>query len=158
DRPVSRLFEPLDRNQTAPVAFLLAGNLCATLFGPTEHALRLPALVGSVLGLLAFAAAAFRLLPPWPARLAVLLFALSPPVLYSAAEVKQYATAAAAAAALLALVAPMLPAPTRRGLIDLAVGGAAAVWVSHPAVFVLAAAGVVLFVQALLRKQHRLAV
>lgn len=156
DRSVGRLFEPLDRNQTAPPAFLLAGKLCVTLFGPTEHALRLPALVGSVLGLLVFAVAAFRLLPAWPARLAVLLFALSPTVINYAAEVKQYSSDAAVTAALFALAAPLLHTPTRGRLIALAVGGAVAVWVSHPSVFVLATAGVVLFVQSLIRREHRL--
>lgn len=156
DRSVGQLFEPLDRNQTAPPAFLLAGKLCVTLFGPTERALRLPALVGSALGLFAFAVAAFRLLPAWPARLAVLLFALSPTVINYAAEVKQYSTDAAVTAALLALAAPLLRTPTRGRLIALAVGGAVAVWVAHPAVFVLAAIGIVLFVQSLIRKEHRL--
>lgn len=158
DRGVGQFFEPLDRNQTAPVAFLLAGKLCVTLFGPTEHALRLPALVGSVLGLLAFAVAAVRLLPPWAARLAVLLFALSPTVVNYAAEVKQYSTDAAVTALLLAVAAPLLRTPTRGRLIALGVCGAVAVWVSHPAVFVLAAVGVVLFVQSLMKKQHRLTV
>lgn len=158
DRDVGQLFEPLDRHQSAPVAFLLAGKLCVTLFGPTDHALRLPALAGSLLGLAAFAVAAVRLLPVWTARLAVLLFAVSPTVVSYAAEVKQYSTDAAVAAGLLALSAPLLRAPTRGRLIALAVGGAAAVWASHPAVFVLATVGVVLFVRSLRRKEHRVAV
>lgn len=155
DRGVGRLFEPLDRNQTAPVAFLLAGKLCAAAFGPTEHALRLPALVASVLGMVAFAVAAVRLLPPWTARLAVLLFALSPTVVNYAAEVKQYSSDAAVSAGLLALAAPLLRTPTRGRLTALAAGGAAAVWASHPAVFVLASIGVVLFVRSLRDREYR---
>lgn len=155
DRSVSQFFEPLDRNQTAPVGFLLAGKLCVTLFGPTEHALRLTALVGSLLGLGGFTIAALRLLPAWTARLAVLLFALSPTVVNYAAEVKQYSTDAAVTAGLIALAAPLLRSPTRGRLIALGIGGAAAVWVSHPSVFVLAALGLVLFVQSLIRGEHR---
>ncbi len=158
DRSVGQLFEPLDRNQTAPVAFLLAGKACVELFGPTERSLRLPAVVASVLGLVAFAVAAVRLLPPWTARLAVLLFALSPTVVNYAAEVKQYSSDAAVAAGLLALAAPLLATLTRGRLVALGVGGAAAVWVSHPAVFVLAGVGVVLFVRAVRDKEHRLTV
>ncbi len=158
DREVGQMFEPLDRNQSAPVAFLLAGKLCVVAFGPTEHALRLPALVASALGMIAFAVAAVRLLPPWTARLAVLLFALSPTVVSYAAEVKQYSSDAAVAAGLLALAAPLLRTPTRGRLIALGVGGAAAVWASHPAVFVLAAVGVGLFVRALRRRERVLAV
>ncbi len=158
DRGVGQLFEPLDRNQTAPVAFLLAGKACVDVFGPTEHSLRLPALVASLLGMIAFAVAAVRLLPPWTARLAVLLFALSPTVVNYAAEVKQYSSDAAVTSGLLALSAPLLGAPTRRRLIALGVGGAAAVWVSHPAVFVLAGIGTVLFVRAVRGKEHRLTV
>jgi hypothetical protein len=158
DRSVGQMFEPLDRNQTAPVAFLLAGKLCVTVFGPTEHALRLPALVGSLLGLLAFSFAAVRLLPPGAARLAVWLFALSPTVVNYAAEVKQYSTDAAVTAGLLAVAAPLLRTPTRGRQIALGVCGTLAVWVAHPAVFVLAAIGAVLFVQSLMTKQHRLTV
>ena len=154
DRSVGQFFEPLDRNQTAPVGFLLAGKLCITLFGPTEHALRLTALVGSLLGLIGFAVAAVRLLPPWAARLAVLLFALSPTVVNYAAEVKQYSTDAAVTAGLLALAAPLLRSPARGRLIALGVGGALAVWVSHPSVFVLAALGLVLFVQSVVRREN----
>ncbi len=157
DRDFTQLFEPLDRNQTGPVAFLLAGKVCVLAFGPTEHALRLPSLIGSLLGLVAFAIAAVRILPPWPARLAVLLFAVSPTVVNYAAEVKQYSTDAATTAGLLALCAPLLRALTRGRLIAAGIGGVAAVWVAHPAVFVLAAVGVVLFVQAVRRKRHRTA-
>lgn len=158
DRDFAQLFEPLDRNQTGPVAFLLAGKVCVLALGPTEHALRLPSLIGSLFGLVAFAVAAVRLLPPWPARLAVLLFAVSPTVVNYAAEVKQYSTDAATTAGLLALCAPLLRAPTRGRLIALGIGGSAAVWVAHPAVFVLAAVGVVIFVNALRRKEYRASV
>lgn len=158
DRGVGQFFEPLDRNQTAPVGFLLAGKLCVTLFGPTEHALRLTALVGGLFGMAGFTVAALRLLPMWPARLAVLLFALSPTVVNYAAEVKQYSTDAAVTAGLLALAAPLLRSPTRGRLIALGIGGAAAVWVSHPSVFVLAALGLVLLVRAMIRGEHQVRV
>ncbi len=158
DRPAAQLFQPLARDQAAPVAFLLAGNLSVTLFGPTEFALRLPALVGSLAGLGLFALAAFRLLPTPAARLAVLLFAISPMLVDYAAEVKQYGTDAAVTAGLFALFAPLLVRPTRGRLFGAAVGGALAVWMSHPSVFVLCAAGVVLFVQSLLRREHPLPV
>ena len=158
DRPVGHLFEPLAHDQAAPVGFLLAGNLSVALFGPTPFALRLPAVVGALAGLGLFAVAALRLLPRPAARLAVLLFALSPTLVSYAAEVKQYGTDATMSAGLLALFAPLLVRPTRGRLIAAAVGGAAAVWLSHPAVFVLAAAGAVLFAQTLRRKEHPLPV
>ncbi|MCU0705843.1 MAG: hypothetical protein MUF18_17890, partial [Fimbriiglobus sp.] len=126
-----------------------------TVFGPAEWALRLTALMGSLLGLIAFAVAAVRLLPCWPARLAVVLFALSPTVVNYAAEVKQHSWDAAVAAGMLALALPLFRTPTRGRLVALGAAGAAAVWVSHPVVFVLAAVGSVLFGQAVVRRANR---
>ncbi len=145
ERSPARLFEPLDRNQGAPVGFLLATKASVGVFGVTERALRLPAFLASLVGLVAFAVAAQRLLPRFAAHLASALFAVSPHLVSYAAECKQYSGDAAFAAVLLALGAGPL---TRRRWLAFGIVGSIAVWCSHPALFVLAGLGISLFGQA----------
>ncbi len=151
ERSPVRLFEPLDRNQGAPVGFLLATKASVELFGPSERALRMPAFLASLVGLSAFAIAAYRLLPRPAAHLAFALFAVSPHVVAYAAECKQYSSDVAFAAVLLALVAGRWN--LRRG-IALAFVGALSVWCSHPALFVLAGLGVALFAMAVVQRDR----
>lgn len=155
ERSMGELLLPLDHNQTAPLGFLLLLKLCVIGFGPSEWAFRLVPFVGSLLGLGAFAVAAFRWLPPIPARLSVLLFAMSPTLVGYANEAKQYSTDAAVSAALLACTAPLFNRSGGRGKWRLAaVAGSAAVWLSHPAAFLLGG----LAVAFLTRSERRAAV
>jgi len=154
-RSPARLLEPLDRNQGAPVGFLLATKLGVECFGPTERALRLVPFLASLAGLVAFGFAAFRLLPRPSARLALLLFAVSPFVVSYAAECKQYSSDAAIAAGLLAVSAPLFTGGAGIGRwIALGLGGAVAVWCSHPALFVLAGLGMALIAHAVEAKDR----
>jgi hypothetical protein len=148
-RSPGQLLEPLDWNQGAPVGFLLLSKLAVEALGPTEFALRLVPFLGSVLGLVAFAWVAPRLLPRPAALVAVGLCAVSPFLISYAAECKQYSTDAALAVGLFAVAAGLL-----RGAggfarwAGLAVAGAVAVWVSHPAAFVLGGIGTALLAEA----------
>ena len=151
ERSPAQLFEPLDRNQGAPVGFLLVTKASVLVFGPTERALRLPAFVASLVGLVAFAIAAYRLLPRPAAHLALALFAVSPHIVSYAAECKQYSSDAAFAAVLLALAAGRF---NLRGGIAFALVGALSVWCSHPALFVLAGLGIALFAMAILQRDR----
>lgn len=155
ERSPARLFEPLDRNQGAPVGFLLATKASVELFGPTEYALRLPAYLASLVGLCAFGFAAHRLMPPSAAPLALVLFAISPHIVSYAAECKQYSSDAAFAAVLLALAAPFFLGPVRlKNWLAFGTVGVASVWCSHPALFVLAGFGVSLLTMAIFRRDR----
>jgi len=158
ERNPARLFEPLDRNQGAPVGFLLAMKASVELFGPTERALRLPAFLASLVGLFAFGSAAYRLLPRASAHLALALVAVSPSLVSYAAECKQYSFDAAFAALLLALAVPFFQGPANWKIwLAFAGVGAVSVWCSHPAIFVLAGFGLALVAQAIhLRDRSRL--
>ncbi len=137
-RSWAELAGPLDSNQTAPLGFLLLTKLSVTTFGAAPWAFRLVPLLGSLLGLFAFPFAAREWLSPAAARLAVCVFAVSPAVVSYAAEAKQYSTDTAVAVALLAGASPLLRGRSERGpFLAVLVGGAVAVWLSHPAVFVL---------------------
>ncbi|HEY1190607.1 MAG TPA: hypothetical protein VGE74_23440 [Gemmata sp.] len=145
DRTPRQLFDKLDYNQGAPVGFLLAVKASVSAFGPRAWALRLVPFVASLAGLVAFAVVARRLLPGPGAVLAVGLFAVSPHLISYAGECKQYASDAAIAVGLLALALGQLEGAGgfwRRAV--LAVAGAAAVWCSHPAAFVLGGIGTAL--------------
>ncbi len=149
DRTPARLLEPLDWNQGAPVGFLLLSKAALSLFGPAEWALRLVPFVGSVLGLVGFAWVAGRLFPRGPSALAVGLYAVSPFLISYAGECKQYQTDATTAVGLFAAALGLLrgESGTRKWAV-LALAGAAAVWFSHPAVFVLAGVGTALLADA----------
>lgn len=134
------LLRPLGGEQGAPVGWLWAERTCVHLFGSGELSLRAVSFAGSLAALGAFVPVAGRLLRPAAAAAATWLLALSPSVIYYAAEVKQYETDVLAAVVLLGLLlaAADRPPDLRRG----AAGGAAAAaacWFSHPAVLVSAA-------------------
>lgn len=138
------MLRPLEWNQTSPPGFLMLEWLALKTIGPSEAALRLVPLLGSVAALVLFVPLAFRCFASdaWPAVLAIGLFALAPHLSEYAGELKPYALDALAAilvtlATLRALQAGLPPPWTRR----LALLGAVVVWFSQPAVFVLAGIG-----------------
>jgi hypothetical protein len=149
NRSPRQLLDPLDYNQGAPVGFLLAVKAAMSLFGEAEWALRLVPFVASVAGLVGFPWLARGLLSPPAAVLATALFALSPQLVSYAAECKQYASDAAIAVGLLAVSLGLLEGkggPVR--WLSLAFAGAAAVWCSHPAAFVLGGVGAAILLRA----------
>lgn len=155
DRAPARLLEPLDWNQGAPVGFLLLTKAVITQVGTTEFGLRLLPFLGSALGAIGFAWLAVRLLPRPAAALAAALFAVSPYLISYAAECKQYATDAALGVGLFAAAAGLLQgAKGFRRWAVLALAGSVAVWLSHPAAFVLGGIGTALLAEAMLKKDR----
>lgn len=142
-RTTPELLQPLDLNQGAPVGYLLLSKFTVKLFGDSEWALRLPSFLAGLVGLGLFIVLAYRTLPLAAARLAVILFALSPFLIGYSAEYKQYELDATIAVTLL----------LGRGRF-LAVAGAVAVWFSHPAVFVLGGIGLAILADAIARRDR----
>jgi hypothetical protein len=156
ERSAAGLLEPLGWNQGAPAGFLLAVKAAITALGVSDATLRLVPFVGSLLGLVALAWVARRLMPAPAATLAVGLAAVSPYLLSYAAECKQYGTDAAVAVGLFAAAAGLLQrAGGFRRWAVLAAAGAAAVWFSHPAAFVLGGVGTALFADAAVARDRR---
>lgn len=155
ERTPARLLDPLDWNQGAPVGFLLLTKAVITQVGASAVGLRLVPFAGSVLGLLGFAWLAGRLLPRPAVVLAVGLFSASPFLISYAAECKQYATDATIAIGLFAVAVGLLHGGSGfRRWAALAVAGAAAVWFSHPAAFVLGGIGTALLADAAAKKDR----
>lgn len=154
NRSFRGLTEPLFHNQAAPFGFLWLEKLSVLVFGTGELALRLVPLLAALAALVLFREVARRVLRPELAVLALALFAVSDRLIYYASEVKQYSSDVAVTLALL-LVAIDAAAADRlswRWVTTLSAAGVAGVWLSHPAAFVLAGAGLTLGVAALARR------
>jgi hypothetical protein len=160
DRPVDTLLlSPLDRNQHAPPLFLLIEKLaCQSIpHRPIEKVLRLQPLIVSLAGLLLFARLAGRQLAPLPAFIACGLFAISPPLIRYAAEVKPYAGDVFACLILLTLGVSLNQRShwSWQRLAFFAATGAVLVWYSFPAVFVMAVVGTYLVLARLRARKKR---
>jgi len=138
---LSRLLtEPLPYDQVAPKGFLLLQKLAVLGLGPSDYALRLVPFVFSLIALVSFAAVASRMLDGVGAVAAVVLFATAAPLISYSAVVKQYAVDVCVAVLLwwLAWELTSQLVTTRRAL-GTALAGAILVWLSQPAVLMLAA-------------------
>jgi hypothetical protein len=147
-RSFGELFKPLDNDQGAPVGFLLLEKVVVTLLGNHEYALRLMPLVASILTLPLLYLLCRQFLSQPFAVIALIVVAMGEKQYDYSADTKQYAvdvfvTVALLLLAMLAIGNPLHNAAgSRKGLIALAIGGALAVWFSHPSIFVLGAIGV----------------
>lgn len=149
--PLSRLLtEPLALDQVAPPGFLAALKLSTVALGPTDLALRLPALLCGIASLFLFAALARRTRGGWTTVFAVALFALSPSLVSHSAEAKPYSAdvCATLAVTLVALGLKNAPQTGRRFLLA-GLAGAAAVWFSLGTVLTVAGIGAALLLAAL---------
>ena len=140
ERSPIELLTPLADDQAAPALFLLLVDATTALFGTGELALRLVPLLSSLLGLGLFLRVAQLSLERRCVPVAVFLCAFSGVLVYYAQELKQYSLDAAVAIALTYLALRVLRAdtPRRIDLIYLGSFGTLAVFLSHPAIFVLA--------------------
>ncbi len=169
-RSFEGLLAPLDRQQVAPLGFLWLEKAAVSLFGSSEYALRLVPLLASIAALPLFAFVARRLLRPLAAVFALALFATATPLLYFAAETKQYALDVAVVLVLFALAvargknadetrAPE-PATSPRLATLLTGAGIIAPWLSQPSVFALGGVALYLaipFIRARSAAERRMA-
>ncbi len=140
-----KLTRPLAGEQAAPVGWLWAEKLATTVFGVNENALRLFPLVAGIAGLPVLAALANRLLRPVAAVVAVALAAVSPRLIYYAAETKQYSTdATVVTAILLATIATARCRLAGRSLLLWTAAVTVLVWFSFPGLAVAAVSAVIL--------------
>jgi hypothetical protein len=142
DRSVGAIFGPLDYAQVAPLGFLLVQKAVVAALGSSEYALRLFPLVCGIAALLVFAWLASNLLQGWAAPFAVGMFALGSPFVYFSSQMKQYSSDIAASVLIVsaALWSRSQPHDVRRAF-ALGIVGAAAVWFSQSAFFVIAGVG-----------------
>lgn len=154
-RPLDTLLgEPLAANQGAPVGFLALTDLLTTALGPTDLVLRLVPVVASLLALLVAYRLSLLVLDSAAGRATFIgLMAAAPVLVYYASEFKQYSSDVLVSLAILWV--GLRYDKSRHGPAVLAVVGAIGLWFSHPAVFTLAAVGVVLAVEAMVKRRWR---
>lgn len=155
-RSSTELLGTLDLKQAAPVPFLLAEDAATELLGDGELALRLLPLVVGIAALPLSYVVAQRFLRSREVPFAVAGVALSYAAIYYSSEAKQYSIdiLVALAILLLALWLDRSPLTSRRALIG-GVAGAGALWLSDPAVFMLAGVGVTLIVSTAESRDRR---
>jgi len=149
---VPGLLGRLDFNQGAAPAFLLVDK-GIEVADRSEAALRLPSLVFGLATLALAWQVARRVCSPAAALIAYALVALSPALVYYSSELKQYAGDTACGLAVTWVALGLTGRPSRRTAIAAAAVGAAAVSLSHAAIFVVAGQGAVLVAAALVRKR-----
>jgi hypothetical protein len=143
------LFKPLQDWQAAPPGFLVLEHLAGKTFGFGEHSLRLVSLLFGLASLPLALAVARRLLTPRAAILFVALLAVAGPPVYYANELKPYSCDLACSLAITWAALRLIDEPIRRSAIIAACIGVFSLLFSFPAVFVLAGAGIVVFVQVI---------
>ena len=144
-RSLSDLTRPLDYGQVAPIPFLWLQKWMTQVGGVNENALRVLPLVASIAVLFLVWSVGRRAFGERPATVAVCLGALSTFLIGFAAAPKQYSSDALVTLLVVWLVLDVFHASRNDAVWRrLGIGGAAALWMSHPAVFVRAAAALAL--------------
>lgn len=142
NRGFAGLFQPLEYGQGSPIGFLLVEKVFHLLFGRSEFSLRLFPLLVGIASVWLFYLLLKRLTSGPALFTALALFALNPRLIYYTSEVKQYILDVFFTIVLLLLVIRLFDIhPQRRDFLWLALAGFAALWFSHPALFVLAGIG-----------------
>jgi hypothetical protein len=156
DRPIFAFRGPLSSDQLAPYGFLVVERTISHLLGSSRLALRLYPLACGLAAVFLFREVARRCLNARAGLWALALFALSDDLIYYSSELKPYASDVAIALIGWWLGSEWITRPGAPPRLVLAAGvGTVAPWFSFPAVFVLAAVGLVLAISALARRDGR---
>lgn len=140
-RTLGESLAPLQYDQAAPPGFVALLVLAKDLLGPGELALRAPAFVASLASLPLFVLLTRRMLRPAAVSIAAALLAVAPLLVYYSSFAKQYASDALLSIVLLLATLRVLE-KRRAAVACFTLVSAASVWLSHPAAFVVAGAGV----------------
>ena len=165
NRDYGELLLPLDYNQGAPFGFLAIERLSIDLLGSQEWVLRLFPFVSSIIALFLFWRVADYFCGKVGLVVSLGLLALCDRAIYYGSELKQYSSDLMIAVLLYACLIqilsksePLTRSPSNEvrvnpagwgGNVLFAAVGAIAVWISHPAVFVIAGTGLWLIGTAL---------
>jgi hypothetical protein len=143
------LSKPMLDEQEAPIGYRLVTKEFIRWLGDNETALRMPALVASILALVFYLILVRQVLPARGQVLGFALLAFSWPLAYFAGRVKPYSSDALAAIILLiAAIRAMRRPPTLGSFTTLTIVGIIGILFSFPATFVLAAIGLTLIARS----------
>jgi 4-amino-4-deoxy-L-arabinose transferase-like glycosyltransferase len=156
NRSYSELGQPLDYDQAAPVGFLWLEKLAIEILGNNEYALRLFPLISGIISIFIFTKIASWYLNRQGKLIALVLFTSLSYLVYYASEVKQYSSDVTIALFLFILLFPLRNQQLSRLetiLISLTV--ALLLWLSHPAILILGAMGIVEITILFLKKSQQ---
>lgn len=158
NRTFQGLTQPLDYEQGSPIGFLFIEKLSVLALGNRDYVMRLFPLFAGILAVYLIYRIAREQFEP-AGIFAVLLFATSGTLIYYSSELKQYSSDVMATVLLVLLATPCIrKSPRTRDFLFLGIGGTLLIWISHPAAFVLAGIGLVLFFDRITQKDYRSAV
>ena len=144
NRSYLELGQPLDYDQVAPIGFLWLEKLAIETLGNNEYALRLLPLISGIISIFLFAKVTSWYLNTQGKLIALILFTSLSYLIYYASEVKQYSSDVAVALLLFILLFPRRKKElTLLQTIIVSLTIALALWLSHPAIFILGAMGIV---------------
>lgn len=154
-RPWSELFGPFG-DSMAPAGYLVLSRVAVILAGATEHVTRFLPFAGSVLTLALFYPVARRLVSPLGALLGLAFIAVAKHLIFFGDYVRPYSTDAAILIVLLGAAAYVQRDAISwlKGIFYAALG-AVAVWLSFPAVFVLAGVATIELLFAVMQQPWR---
>jgi 4-amino-4-deoxy-L-arabinose transferase-like glycosyltransferase len=156
-RGFDSIARPFIYQQYAPYFYVISDKLTTLALGASEHALRLPSLLAGLLLLPSMALLAYRVADARAALFALALLVPNGLAIHYSTELKPYEQDALDSTGLWLVALRTLRAGSdqlerRHALILLAVCGMLAPWFSLPSIFVLAAIGLALAVDAWQRK------
>ena len=156
NRPLSRLFRPLDFNQGAPPLFLVGQKTVQLALGSNEYVLRLMPLLAACAAVVLFPFLAKAVLDRRAVPVGVALFALSDPLILYSSTNKQYSTdVAMAVLAYWLVIRVRLRLSRSLFVMALALFGALAPWLSFPSLFIVLGISTVLAARALATRHWR---
>ncbi len=152
----THLFGALGARQAAPPGYLLVEHTFVTLFGHSDHVLRLLPVVASVAAMFVFWQLTRRVLSPWAQPVALLLFATAPVLVYYSGEAKQYGVEELATLVVASMTLWLCRGPLTLGRSLLwGTVEALTLWFSYPCVIVLTAAAVAVSLPLIWRRHWR---
>jgi|GEM_PF-4775275 len=149
------IFSALDNVQAAPPAYLAVVKTTAYFFGYGELSLRLFPFICSIISVIAFFLLSKQLFKMRGQLLANTLFCLSTPLIYYAAEAKQYQTELMASVIVLLLAVKYRYELSFTRAVLLGVMGAVLIWFSNTCIFSLAGIGLSLLYYYLKYKKYK---
>ena len=151
-RSFTGLIQPLDFEQGAPLGFLFIEKTILLILGNKDYILRLFPLLSGLLSIYFL----YRICREYygiSGLFALSFFAVSWTLIYYSNELKQYSSDVLISTGLVYLAFRALRKDAgRKEILILGAAGAVTVWISHPAIFILASIGLVLAIENLSRK------
>lgn len=153
DQPYSALLSALPYNQAAPIGYMVVQKIIVSLLGNSEYSLRLITLLAGIASIFLFYSLINSFFKKRCQVWALALFIFCQPAIYYCSEVKPYGIDLFFT--LLLSVLFLQVNEKKSGWINLLIAGAASIYFSFPAIFILAGGGVCLFVKGIKNRDRK---